>query len=99
TRFSRDWSSDVCSSDLGFGFGLSCLGTLTHPFQFPLEGLLLGTVVACLLVQTFDLLSQPRCVIPLVGDALTAVEFEDPRRDVIRSEERRVGKGCRKRSS
>src|SRR5690606_39799578 len=23
TRFSRDWSSDVCSSDLRFGFGIS----------------------------------------------------------------------------
>src|SRR5215475_3872436 len=28
TRFSRDWSSDVCSSDLGVCLGLQCIGEL-----------------------------------------------------------------------
>src|SRR5690606_40056935 len=34
TRFSRHWSSDVCSSDLGFTLGLGCGFTLGLGFAF-----------------------------------------------------------------
>src|SRR5690606_40917274 len=31
TRFSRDWSSDVCSSDLFYGYGLNQFGRFDRP--------------------------------------------------------------------
>src|SRR5690606_40674744 len=30
TRFSRDWSSDVCSSDLSLGFDVDCADAQTY---------------------------------------------------------------------
>src|SRR5690606_39886095 len=81
TRFSRDWSSDVCSSDLGKGKGVALISI---------------SVIAILLAYTWFILTYAEYnngfeqfygglarkwnPIVLMGDA--------------RSEERRVGKGC-----
>src|SRR3712207_9025513 len=83
TRYWRDWSSDVCSSDLFLSLGL-----LVFPRDLPdvaLEGTVLALVVAFL-------------ARPLATLAATAFE-RFSLRERVRSEERRVGKECRSRWS
>src|SRR3712207_7456668 len=84
TRYWRDWSSDVCSSDLGVA-GVRVVGVRADREVLLLlvfEDLVpLGRAVALLL----DLLDE-RLYLPLLGV-------------VVRSEERRVGKECRSRWS
>src|SRR5690606_39825579 len=85
TRFSRDWSSDVCSSDLAIGLGaLLALFFLSYAIASGeltaaerARGLTEGTVrlVGAALVMFY---------IAFVGAILA-----------LRSEERRVGKECR----
>src|SRR5690606_40252857 len=90
TRFSRDWSSDVCSSDL--------LGrSLASELKF--RGYHLDLAVRD--VARADALKIPRDRIhqwdPDNADSLGAI-FSEP--DIVisaRSEERRVGKECRSR--
>src|SRR3712207_7737435 len=74
TRYWRDWSSDVCSSDL------ACLDQLPN----------LGTVVPAVLVDV-DPTDQRQ--------SQGTIGIEDRRVDLVRSEERRVGKECRSRWS
>src|SRR5690606_41151004 len=84
TRFSRDWSSDVCSSDLlqgGRGDGI-------------VHGVLAGQGVD----DDVDgelrvVLGQPALVAPVIVPLATIVLV------AVRSEERRVGKECRSRWS
>src|SRR3712207_7991426 len=84
TRYWRDWSSDVCSSDLLLG--LVCLHELYALYgDVPLARLagfagLIGLVLAALYGDT--------------GDVLLVLAAT-----VARSEERRVGKECRSRWS
>src|SRR5690606_39381842 len=83
TRFSRDWSSDVCSSDLVSGGGKSTLVTgvlerlVEREFQF------------CVIDPEGDYAELEDAVV--LGDARQQPRLAE------RSEERRVGKECRSR--
>src|SRR2546421_1381495 len=85
TRSDRDWSSDVCSSDLAFVFELGAYiarrqgrwEEAAHHFERALE----------VDPRNFHTLEQ------------MAFLYEDLRRYADRSEERRVGKECRSRWS
>src|SRR3712207_7426700 len=85
TRYWRDWSSDVCSSDLAF-VERSCAG----------DTALLEEANA-LLAEAEKLLLQPNDAFEVCAAlAKTKLREED---DLQRSEERRVGKECRSRWS
>src|SRR5690606_39540565 len=91
TRFSRDWSSDVCSSDL---FSLSA-GGCNAAYRYR-DGLLAGDR---LLVERGNTLRQQ---IEIKALFIAPTHGHTYRRtDPIgsRSEERRVGKECRSRKS
>src|SRR3712207_6900858 len=83
TRYWRDWSSDVCSSDLELGEIESALRS--HPA--------IGGAVASVLGEGGD----ARLVAYLVARAPDAPPVDTELR--ARSEERRVGKECRSRWS
>src|SRR5690606_40042450 len=98
TSFSRDWSSDVCSSDLSFhkhslnankriwganGMSLQRLTTGCHPSAF-------GT--------TLTRLRQWK-VLPSPGQATVDIWNRGLHSRSIRSEERRVGKECSSRGA
>src|SRR5690606_39456721 len=90
TRFSRDWSSDVCSSDLdGRWVGLgSC--DMKGFFALVIEA------VQPLLEQGFQ---QPLLILATCDEESSmagARALADAGRP-LRSEERRVGNGCRSR--
>src|SRR5690606_39713285 len=87
TRFSRDWSSDVCSSDLLPAPG-GRLGRLTRPTRYGS-----GSVVDVELVDD-DVVGSVDVVVGAVVVVVDAVVVVDSVLEV-RSEERRVGKGCR----
>src|SRR3712207_8242035 len=84
TRYWRDWSSDVCSSDLITFETLTTLVNMlnagVHP-QIPEKGSL---------GASGDLAPLAHMVLPMLG--LGEAEYK-------RSEERRVGKECRSRWS
>src|SRR5690606_40851229 len=87
TRFSRDWSSDVCSSDL--------IGAAAAACMFFVTGSNWALGVGLLVIATICLGSSL-----VVYDAvLVQIAHEDERDRVSsrgwRSEERRVGKECR----
>src|SRR5690606_39354335 len=80
TRFSRDWSSDVCSSDLA--------------------RLMLADINADGLRETVKQLSTSRNVRADAIDCIAYDATDDASCQAMvaaRSEERRVGKGCRSR--
>src|SRR5207253_8482976 len=91
TRWPRDWSSDVCSSDLDvfslalalvFAFAFSF--AFAFVFSFVLVFVLAGAVFSLALPLTFSF------VFPAVPDEQAASIIAA----AIRSEERRVGKEC-----
>src|SRR5690606_40478980 len=82
TRFSRDWSSDVCSSDLSGG--LSLRKTLVV-VQFAISVVLIvGTLVV---YQQLEFMKSQD--LGFQKDQIVVFDFQG---DPIRSEERRVGK-------
>src|SRR5207302_5312915 len=84
TRFSRDWSSDVCSSDL----------SRRRDFRSSL----LSAKATCWCEKAFELSSNVKtCVIQVRGRHHEPVGFLRSERRWLsgRSEERRVGKECR----
>src|SRR3712207_7293528 len=84
TRYWRDWSSDVCSSDL--------TGDLAFAEVRQRLALLLPEAdVIAIPVPPFDTVSAGFCVAQMA--------FGDGPADRVRSEERRVGKECRSRWS
>src|SRR5438445_10050577 len=92
TRYWRDWSSDVCSSDLGVRIESLALGAggalmLTGS---PLR----GDRHVCLWE-----LPSARPVARLSIDGGAGTVFAPGGRRFVRSEERRVGKECRSRGS
>src|SRR5690606_40802283 len=89
TRFSRDWSSDVCSSDLIVAY---LLANDADPFCWRLMSLVGVIPSIVLFVGMFFLPETPRWLISKgyekKGKRILE-KFEDPR-----SEERRVGREC-----
>jgi len=58
--------------------GLAALGVLAHPLQFLLQSLGTGFLALLLGLQAGLLLVQPGAVVALVGNAVAAVQFENP---------------------
>src|SRR5690606_40520467 len=89
TRFSRDWSSDVCSSDLDAGgFQRPAGGNAQGFLDLPFDLLALGDSALEALFEPgqFDAHGIER----VAGGLVCAI-------GIARSEERRVGKECRSR--
>src|SRR5690606_41172923 len=93
TRFSRDWSSDVCSSDLD----PTPPADLSPPIaQLPAE-IARHWSVAAISPQHF-LAASPRVqLVPQITDYVAGIVAGSP--STLRSEERRVGKEWRSRWS
>ena len=73
----------VIGVDPGLLLGLPRLGPLPHPFEFALQRLLLGFILARLLQEALGLLVEPGRVIALIGDAPAPIQLENPACDVI----------------
>src|SRR5690606_40979796 len=82
TRFSRDWSSDVCSSDLP--------QLIENFLQSLTAGLLTGTIYGLLCVGLTLIFGVMRVINFAQGDFMMLGMYF-----AFRSEERRVGKECR----
>ena len=65
------------------GLGLARLRRRRDPFLLAGQRLLVRGVLAAFLLEALLLLHQPGRIIALVGNALAAVEFEDPARHVV----------------
>src|SRR2546428_1576662 len=87
----RDWSSDVCSSDL------FPLGTMVEIFAFPFEYRTWAETAPFLIASPF--LSLNRTWYPSLVPARARTDDITPTPIPPRSEERRVGKECRSRWS
>src|SRR2546430_10114938 len=83
TRFDCDWSSDVCSSDLGTATNGTDYGSLTGSVTIPADLSSASIVVT----PVNDILNE--------GTETVIVQLLP----ALRSEERRVGKECRSRWS
>src|SRR5690606_40545315 len=92
TRFSRDWSSDVCSSDLRVAVGLLRVGgdRAAHERAEPVE-VRLGPGVAVAEVAAHEQLER-RVAAPPVAPGGALVALGRVTVAGVRSEERRVGK-------
>src|SRR5690606_41045154 len=91
TRFSRDWSSDVCSSDLMSAFSTTGIspdltGTLSLPSQ-----------IVLMLLMFVGRLGPLTLVYSLGTQRRSRVRY--PETMVQRSEGRRGGKECKRRRS
>src|SRR5690606_40343614 len=97
TRFSRDWSSDVCSSDLDAFAGLP------PPVAAPAEVLQLRDRDQQVNQRRLArLCAREPCVTAVIQSALDRINAPAPDPDLLaqlRSEERRVGEACSARSS
>src|SRR5947209_7268780 len=93
TRYWRDWSSDVCSSDLGFPPIISNKA-LVHT-----QSITIGTVEVVVICVSLALMLLLRIIVmkTKIGTAMRAVSYNQQAASLmgIRSEERRVGKECR----
>src|SRR5207302_3790256 len=90
TRFSRDWSSDVCSSDLNDVRWEMLLAAIAGDARFEADDFELRHRPPSYTIRTIEQLATKHCEVQLfflIGD------------DNLRSEERRVGKECRIRCS
>src|SRR5690606_39913728 len=85
TRFSRDWSSDVCSSDLRYVLGVFV--DFWWVGMFPISTLIANLSGAFLLTWFTEGMRHKQFLSKELSIAFTT-----------RSEERRVGKECRCRS-
>ncbi|MCY1214074.1 hypothetical protein D9M72_258780 [compost metagenome] len=65
------------------GLGLAALRVLAHPLQFLVQRLLARRFAGLFLLQARFLLVEPRAVVALPGDALAAVQLQDPFGGVI----------------
>src|SRR5690606_41067624 len=83
TSFSRDWSSDVCSSDL--------VGQVI-PWNFPL--LMLAWKIAPAIAMGNTVVLKPAPYTPLTALLFAEICHEVGLPPGVRSEERRVGKQC-----
>src|SRR5690606_39905353 len=93
TRFSRDWSSDVCSSDLGVSIDGD--ESLTVLDDLVVTRRLLEADMANVAARVAD-----REVLDRLGELVDRMDrLVDDTESYHRSEERRVGKACRTRSA
>ena len=76
-------SQFLVGTQTGLLLGLAGLGRHAHPFEFPFEGLAAFALGLLLLGQTLGLLVQPGGIVALPGNALAAVQFQDPAGYVI----------------
>src|SRR5206468_4943545 len=91
TRSDRDWSSDVCSSDLPVTLSLAIQSVIRPPLPETIPLLAFPFAVQAIMVQPFPT-SIPLELFPRAMQSL--INVPSPR-----SEERRVGKECRSRWS
>src|SRR5690606_40266373 len=92
TRFSRDWSSDVCSSDLQAA-GTASADNRSGRLWIGVQQLVLAQHAAELVIAQAEQIGGALLVVASVGQRLlqqTGFECRD-----LRSEERRVGKVAR----
>src|SRR5690606_40088502 len=94
TRFSRDWSSDVCSSDLDPRMGAQdfislLMGSLTKEIEIEIRQ---NRRKAVRIFQLYSLIAKLRLQ-PVWPVRCPRPALEQSR--LMRSEERRVGKGWR----
>ena len=68
----------LVSTQTGLLLGLTGLGRHAHPFEFPLQGLAALALGLLFLGKSLGLLFQPGGVVALPGNALAAVQFQDP---------------------
>src|SRR5690606_40300974 len=98
TRFSRDWSSDVCSSDLGFDLYTQMLGEEIAKRKAGLTGE--PQAAEPKTVTQIDLTIDAYLPSDYIYDSMQKIEIYKKVANIkSRSEERRVGKGCRSRVS
>src|SRR5690606_40277597 len=94
TRFSRDWSSDVCSSDLRpHRDGVEGCGLATGPVK--IRYLPDGQMAAGRAGRKSRLSRQAAAVDSSLSVAYAATTAATSESTMMRSEERRVGKECR----
>ena len=67
----------------GLALGLARLGIGAHPFQFALQGFAQAFLLALFGGEALFLLFQPGGVIALPGNAMAAIQFQDPAGDVV----------------
>src|SRR5690606_39924173 len=84
TRFSRDWSSDVCSSDLLIAIELV-------EIRFPWRNFWLDWLTASAILSVYLVAAAA-----ISGANLSFVQLSIILPQLVRSEERRVGKECRR---
>src|SRR5256884_8668964 len=96
TRCSRDWSSDVCSSDLHMAAASAeYLSADQLIYLTDVAGVLNGErVLSIVTCEEIESLVQSRVV-----SGGMVLKLEAAKRAIERSEERRVGKECRSRWS
>jgi hypothetical protein len=63
--------------------GMAALRVGAHPFQLVLHGLDAGLLLLLLQLQALLLLLQPGGIVALPGDAVAAVELQDPAGDIV----------------
>src|SRR5690606_41196181 len=94
TRFSRDWSSDVCSSDLSWVNNICAQGKSNYRAQLAIIRVWPTAAIACFSAMEVCPLKpmafRPAATLPEDTNT-TSLPF-------ARSEERRVGKECSSRS-
>src|SRR5690606_40567818 len=81
TRFSRDWSSDVCSSDL----------QLPRTEMTPRDGVYATSALLDAGARPDDQVSSPNPNAAKLAAVAVPEPFDEPEANAARSEERRVG--------
>src|SRR5690606_39763153 len=97
-RFSRDWSSDVCSSDLSAPDYVVLGETRTLSFSAVTTAIRLVLKGARFIATNPDVTSpSPEGPLPATGAAAAMITAATGATPYFRSEARRVGKACRSR--
>ena len=65
------------------GFSLTAFGVLAHPLQFFLDRFLTGRLAGLFLLESIVLLFEPGAVVAFPGNAVAAVELENPLGGVV----------------
>src|SRR5690606_40807573 len=90
TRFSRDWSSDVCSSDLGIGFAIPSNLALPVIESLKENGRVRRGWLGVRIQTVTDEIAESLGLDDAEGALVASVTPGGP----ASSEERRVGQGC-----